>query len=99
MIPQAKIHTFTIKNSNIIIKGSFEKDIIFQEKNLKHRKIMYLTNFIFARTFFLIAPYQIFKNDVILINHGSFLQGKDFLQLERFQFSKMNQIPNSAICL
>ena len=29
--------------------------------------------------FFLIASYQILKNDVILINHGSFFQEKDSL--------------------
>ena len=61
---------------------------------------MHLTNSIFTRTFFLIISYQIFKNDVILINHGSFFQEKDSLQLNRFQFSKINKLlPNSAICL
>ena len=30
-------------------------------------------NFIFAQTYFLIASSQIFKNDAILISHGSFL--------------------------
>ena len=45
-----------------------------------------------------IASYQILKNYVILINHGSFFQEKDSLQLNRFQFSKMNKLlPNSAI--
>ena len=52
---------------------------------------MHLTNFIFTRTFFLIASYQILKNDVILINHGSFFQEKDSLELNRFQRSKMNK--------
>ena len=34
------------------------------------------------------------------MNHGSFFQGKDSLQLNGFQFSKMNKLlPNSAICL
>ena len=47
---------------------------------------MHLKNFILTRTFFLIASYQILENDVILINHGSFFQGKDFLKLNRFQF-------------
>ena len=33
------------------------------------------------------------------MNHGSFFQEKDFLQLNRFQFSRMNKLlPNSAIC-
>ena len=60
---------------------------------------MHLTNFIFTQTFFLIISYQIFKN-VVLINHGSFFQENDSLQLNRFQFSKMNKLlPNSVICL
>ena len=52
---------------------------------------MHLRNFIFTRTFFLIASYQILKNDVILINHGLFFQEKNSLQLNRFQCSKMNR--------
>ena len=47
--------------------------IIFHEKNLKHKKIILLKNFLFAQTYFLIASSQILKNDAILINHGSFL--------------------------
>ena len=49
-----------------------------------------LINFIFAQTYFLIASSQIFKNDAILINLGSF--EKDSLQLDRFQFLKMNSL-------
>ena len=61
---------------------------------------MHLKNFIFTRTFFLIASYQILKNYVILIIHGSFYEEKDSLQLNRFQFSKMNKLlSNSGICL
>ena len=61
---------------------------------------MYLTNFIFTRTFFLVASYQISKNDVILINHGLFFQAKNYLQLNRFQFLEINNLlANSAICL
>ena len=61
---------------------------------------MHLTNFIFTRTFSLIASYQIFRNDVILMNHGSFFQEKDSLQINRFQFSKINKLlQNSAIFL
>ena len=61
---------------------------------------MYLRNFIFTRTFFLIALFQISKNNVILINHGSFFQKKYPLQLNGVQFSKMNKLlTNSAICL
>ena len=73
-------------NGNIIIKkGYFGKEkIILQEKNLKHRKIILLINFIFDQTFFLIASYQILKNYAILINHESFFQRKDFPQLYRF---------------
>ena len=61
---------------------------------------MHLRNFIFAPTFFLIASYQILKNDAILINYKSLFQEKDSLRLNRFQFSKMNKLlSNSAICL
>ena len=42
--------------------------------------------------FFHIASYQIFKNRVILINHLSFFQRKDSLQLDPFQFMKMNSL-------
>ena len=51
-----------------------------------------MNNCIFARTFFLIASEHILKNDVILINHESFLQGKDFLQLDYFQFFEMDSL-------
>ena len=37
------------------------------KRNLKCRKIMYLTNFYFYRTFFLIASCQILQNYAILI--------------------------------
>ena len=61
---------------------------------------MHLTNYIFTRTFCLIARYQILKNDVILKNYGLFFQEKDSLQLDHFQFSKMNKsLPNTTICL
>ena len=53
---------------------------------------MLLINFIFAQTYFLIASSQILKSDAILINHGSFFQEKDSLQLDRFQFLKMNSL-------
>ena len=53
---------------------------------------MLLTNFIFTRIFFLIASYQILKNDVILINHGLFFQKKDSLQLNCFQFLEINTL-------
>ena len=73
--PQAKIDNFAFKNRNIIVllKIEFEREnIIFHEKNLKHKKIILLINYIFAQTYFLIALRQIFKNDPILVNHGSF---------------------------
>ena len=53
---------------------------------------MLLINFIFDQTFFLFSLSQILKNYAILINHGSFLEGKGSLQLDRFQFLKMNQL-------
>ena len=58
---------------------------------------MHLTNFIFTRTFSLIASYQISKNDVILINHGSFIQEKESSQLYRFQFSGINSLMAETI--
>ena len=56
------------------------------------KKIILLLNFLFAQTYFLIASSQIFKNDLIIINHGSFFKEKDSLQLDRFQFLKMNSL-------
>ena len=47
--------------------------------------------------FFLIASSQIFKNAAILINHGSLSQGKDYLQLDSFQFLKINQLLLNSI--
>ena len=68
-----------------------------KEKNLKHKKIILLINFIFAETFFLIASSQIFKNYAILINQGSFFQGKDSLQFDHFQFLKINSLMAETI--
>ena len=42
--------------------------------------------------FLIIALYQFFKNDAILINHASFFQEKDSLQLNRFQLLKINSL-------
>ena len=85
----------------LLLKGYFEREkIILHEKNLKYGKIISLINFIFAPTFFLIASYQILKNNAILINYKSHFEEKDSLQLKYFQFSKMNKLlSNSAICL
>ena len=49
---------------------------------------MHLTKFIFTQTLFLIPSYKIFKNDVFLINHVSFFQEKDSLQLNGSNFQK-----------
>ena len=69
----------------LLLKGYFGREkIILHEKNLKHRKIILLINFIFDPTLFLIASYQILKNYAILINHELFFQRKDFPQLHRF---------------
>ena len=60
--PQAKIHNFSFKNSKIATEGIIQKrKDYFLLTNFKHRKIMYLTNFIF-NFFFHVASYQIFKN-------------------------------------
>ena len=91
----------------LLLIGSFErKETIFQEKYLIHKQIMHLTNFIFTRTFFLIASYQILHNYAILINHDSFLQEKESSQLYCFFFFSKNirhliifaKIKNRIIC-
>ena len=59
-------------------------------------KIMYLTNFIFQSFF----SYRILPNlrkYTFLINHGSFFQGKDSLQLDCLQFFKINSLMAAAI--
>ena len=58
---------------------------------------MNLTNFIFVRTFFLIASYQIQKNDAILINDESLFQEKESSQLYRFQFLEINSLMAETI--
>ena len=64
----------------LLLKGYFGREkIIFHKKNLKYKKIILLINFIFAQTYFLIASSQIFENDAIFINHGSFFYEKDSL--------------------
>ena len=85
----------------LLLNGYFEsKKITFHEKNLKHKKIILLINYIFSTTFFPIASCQILKNYAILINYESDYQGKDSLQHNHFQFMIMNQfLSNSAICL
>ena len=64
---------------------------------MKRKKIMHLINIIFTQPFFPIISYQILKNDVILINHGSFFQGKEFSQLYRSQFLEVNSLMAETI--
>ena len=58
---------------------------------------MYLTNFYFCRTFFLIASYQILQDDAILINYESFFQEKESLQFYRSKFVKINSLMATTI--
>ena len=48
-------------------------------------------------TFFLIAPYKILQNDVILINDESFFQEKESLQLSSSQFLEINSLMAETI--
>ena len=51
----------------LLLKGYFKREkIILHEKNLKHKKIILLINFIFDPTFFLIASYLNFKIIILL---------------------------------
>ena len=56
-----------------------------------------MINFIFARTFFLIASNQILKNNAILIIHGQIFQRKDSVQFDRFQFLKITSLMAETI--
>ena len=58
---------------------------------------MYLTNFYFCQTFFLIASYQILQNDAILINHESFFQEKESSQLNHSQCLEINSLMAETI--
>ena len=58
---------------------------------------MYLKNFYFCQTFFLIASYQILQNDMILIKRELFFQERESLQLYRFQFLKINSLMAETI--
>ena len=68
------------------------KDTLLSNKNLKITKNNILIMFFVIGYFFIIALYQILKNYAILINYKSLFQEKDSLQLNHFQFSKMNTI-------
>ena len=48
------------------------KDTLFNKKNFKIMKNNILIMFFVIGYFLIIAPYQIFKNGAILINHESF---------------------------
>ena len=52
---------------------------------------------LFSSAFFHITFYQIFKNSAILINCRLLFQGKDSLQLDRFQFWKINSLMAETI--
>ena len=58
---------------------------------------MYVCKYIFKCCFLHIAFYQIFKNSAIMINHGSFFQGKDSLQHDSFHFLKINSLMTENI--
>ena len=53
--------------------------------------------FYFHRTIFLIALYQILKNDAILIYHESFFQEKESSRLCRSQFLETNSLMAETI--
>ena len=85
-VDKQKFHSHVISRMTILLlKGYFEREkIILHTKNLKHRKIILLINFIIDPTFFLIASCQILKYYAILINHESSFRRKNFPQLHRF---------------
>ena len=58
---------------------------------------MYLTNFYFCRTFFLIALYQILQNYAVLINYESFFHEKKSSQLYHSQFLEINSLMAKTI--
>ena len=95
--------SFSMISRLVIISSAVSqvrKDTLFNKKNCLITKNNILIMFFVMGYFLIIALYQFFKNDAILINHGSFFQEKDSLHLNRFQFLKMNQLlSNSAICL
>ena len=66
-------------------------------KGLIWRKKMYLTNFYFFRTLFLTDSYKILQNDAILINHESFFQEKESLQLYRSRLLEINSFMAETI--
>ena len=74
-----------IKNSNIIIKGLiWKRNFEINDREFFPRKNLQQKNNAFHKFYF----------------YGSFFQEKDSLQLNRFQFSKINNLlPNSSILL
>ena len=82
----------------LLLKGYFGREKInFHEKNLKHKKIILLINFIYAPIFFLVASYQILKNYAIPINHESLFQKKRFLTTSPFLIFKINSLMAETI--
>ena len=84
---------YDFKTGNYIISRVICKERhSFQWKNLKITKNNFLIMF-FAIGFFLtIASYQFFENDWSFLNHSSFFRGKYSVQLNRFQFLKINSL-------
>ena len=84
----------------LLLKTSFKREKIIFHKKIGDKKI-FINKFYFRpNIFFLIAWNKIFKNDANLMNHRSFLQEKDSIQLDCFQFLKIYQLLlNIAICL
>ena len=72
--PQAKIDNFAFKNSSIIIEGIiWKRKDYFSWKKFETQKDNFINKFYFCPNLFsYIASSQIFKNDTILKNHGSF---------------------------
>ena len=48
--------------------------------------------FYFCRNFFLVVSYKILQNNAIPINHESFFQEKESLQIYRSQFLDINSL-------
>ena len=69
----------------------------FLWKKFETQKNNFINKFYFFQTYFLIASRQILKNDAILMNHESFFQRKDYPELHRFWFLKINSLMAKTI--
>ena len=69
----------------------------FLRKKFDTQKNNFINKFYICTNIFLIALRKVFKNEAILINHGSFLHGKDYLQLDRFEFLDINSLMAETI--